>query len=137
MHWECDIQSVITDKKYGGCTISELYCSGLQNSFYSIPDQYTLIKEELYLDIYNFGKIILEILTNGRIKNVTKSIQSKPTEDLLEEICNENEVSPQDSLRKEVSLVLEVALVCTRSRSSDQPSMKDVLNLLSGSNHRM
>ncbi|XP_010685574.2 leucine-rich repeat receptor-like protein kinase TDR [Beta vulgaris subsp. vulgaris] len=101
------------------------------------PDQYTLIKEELYLDIYNFGKIILEILTNGRIKNVTKSIQSKPTEDLLEEICNENEVSPQDSLRKEVSLVLEVALVCTRSRSSDQPSMKDVLNLLSGSNHRM
>lgn len=137
MHWEYELQSVITDKKYGGCTILELYCSSLRNSFYSIPDQYTLIKEELYLDIYNFGKIILEILTNGRIKNVTKSIQSKPTEDLLEEICNENEVSPQDSLRKEVSLVLEVALVCTRSRSSDQPSMKDVLNLLSGSNHRM
>lgn len=97
------------------------------------PGQCTSIKEELYMDIYNFGKIILEILTNGRIQNVTKSILNKPTEDLLEEICSDNEVNPQDSLRKEINLMLEVALLCTRSKSSDQPSMKDILTLLSGS----
>lgn len=85
------------------------------------------------MDIYNFGNIILEILTNGRTQNVSKSILNKPTEQLLEEICSENEVSPQNSLRKEISLMLEVALLCTRSRSTDQLSMKDVLNLLSGS----
>ncbi|XP_057515249.1 leucine-rich repeat receptor-like protein kinase TDR isoform X2 [Amaranthus tricolor] len=92
------------------------------------------IKEEMYADIYNFGKVILEILTNGRIKDVTKSIQSKAIEDLLEEICSENEIGEQVYLRKEISLVLEVALLSTRSRPSEQPSMKDVLNRLSGLN---
>ncbi|XP_021774326.1 leucine-rich repeat receptor-like protein kinase TDR [Chenopodium quinoa] len=98
------------------------------------PGQYTSVNEELYMDIFNFGNIILEILTNGRTQNVSKSILNKPAEDLLEEICRENEVSRQDTLRKELSLMLEVALLCTRSRSSDRPSMKDVVNILSGSN---
>lgn len=104
--------------------IKDIYCT-----FHGLAGEEASIKEEMYADIYNFGKVILEILTNGRIKDVTKSIQSKAIEDLLEEICSE-----QVYLRKEISLVLEVALLCTRSRPSEQPSMKDVLNRLSGLN---
>ncbi|XWS70361.1 hypothetical protein CRYUN_Cryun03dG0041500 [Craigia yunnanensis] len=90
------------------------------------------IKEELYMDIYNFGEIILEILTNGRLTNAGASIQSKPRDVLLGEIYNENEAGSTNSLQEEIKLVLDVALLCTRNRSADRPSMEDALKLLSG-----
>ncbi|XVE71086.1 hypothetical protein DITRI_Ditri10aG0122000 [Diplodiscus trichospermus] len=90
-------------------------------------------KEELYMDIYNFGEIILEILTSGRLTNAGASIQSKPRDVLLREIYNENEAGPTNSsLQEEIKLVLDVALLCTRSRPADRPSMEDALKLLSG-----
>ena len=85
------------------------------------------------MDVHNFGNIVLEILTSGRVKHLSQSMHNKPTEALLEDICNEHEVDPRNSARKEVSLMLEVALLCTRSRSCERPSMEDVLKLLSGS----
>ncbi|XP_020207733.1 leucine-rich repeat receptor-like protein kinase TDR [Cajanus cajan] len=88
-------------------------------------------KEELCLDIYKFGEMILEILTGGRLTNAGASIHSKPWDVLFREIYNENEAS---SLQ-EIKLVLEVAMLCTRSRSLDRPSMEDVLKLLSGLKH--
>ncbi|KAK7411624.1 hypothetical protein VNO78_03059 [Psophocarpus tetragonolobus] len=91
-------------------------------------------KEELCMDIYKFGDMILEILTGGRLKNAAASIHSKPREVLLREICNENEASSVSSL-PEIKLVLEVAMLCTRTRSSDRSSMEDVLKLLSGLKH--
>ncbi|QCE13809.1 serine/threonine kinase [Vigna unguiculata] len=91
-------------------------------------------KEELRMDIYNFGEMILEILSGGRLRNAGTSIQSKPWEDLLREIYNENEANSGSSLQ-EIKLVLEVALFCTRSRSSEQPSMEDVVKHLSGLKH--
>ncbi|EEF38874.1 leucine-rich repeat receptor-like protein kinase TDR [Ricinus communis] len=91
------------------------------------------IKEELYMDIYSFGEIILEILTNGRMANAGGSIQSKPKEVLLREIYNENEASSSsESMQEEIKQVLEVALLCTRSRPADRPPMEDALKLLSG-----
>ena len=84
------------------------------------------------MDVYNFGEVILEVLTNGRLTNAGGSIQGKPTETLLSEICYENEVGSSDSVRDEIKVVLEVALLCTRSRPCDRPSMEDVLKLLSG-----
>jgi len=90
--------------------------------------------EELRMDIYNFGEMILEILSGGRLRNAGASIHSKPWEDLLREIYNENETSSASSLH-EIKLVLEVAMFCTRSRSSDQPSMEDVVKHLSGLKH--
>ncbi|GAB4832727.1 hypothetical protein Ancab_006744 [Ancistrocladus abbreviatus] len=89
------------------------------------------IKEELYADIYNFGEVIIEILTNGRMTNAGKSIQQNPKELLLEEICNENGDAFHSSLKQEVKMVLEVAFLCTRSRPSDRPSMEDALQILS------
>lgn len=74
----------------------------------------------------------METITNGRLTNAGGSIQSKPREALLREIYNENEVGSADSMQEEIKLVFEVALLCTRSRPSDRPSMEDVLNLLSG-----
>jgi len=52
----------------------------------------------------------------------------------LREIYNENEANSGSSLQ-EIKLVLEVALFCTRSRSSEQPSMEDVVKHLSGLKH--
>lgn len=85
------------------------------------------IKEELSKDIYSFGEIILEILTNGRLTNAGATIQGKPREILLTDIDNENEV-----IQEEIKLVLEVAFLCTRIRPCDRPSMEDALKLLSG-----
>lgn len=91
------------------------------------------MKEELYADVYNFGEIILEILTNGRLTNGGAIIHSKPREILLREIYDENEVgSTANSLQEEIKLVLEVALLCTRSRPLDRASIEDALKLLSG-----
>ncbi|GMH04481.1 hypothetical protein Nepgr_006320 [Nepenthes gracilis] len=90
------------------------------------------IQEEIYGDIYKFGEVILEILSNGRMRSSGKSMQSKPKEVLFEEICSENEVGCLKSLRKEMKLVLEVAFLCTRSKPSDRPSMEDALKILSG-----
>lgn len=83
------------------------------------------------MDVYKFGEMVLEILSGGRLTNAAASIHSKPWEVLLREIYNENEVTSANSLQ-EIKLVLEVAKLCTRSRSSDRPSMEDALKLLSG-----
>ncbi|GAB4828178.1 hypothetical protein Ancab_035095 [Ancistrocladus abbreviatus] len=74
-----------------------------------------VIKEELYADIYNFGKVIIEILANGKMRNSGKSTQLKPKELVIEEICSENEVAALSSLQREIRKVLEVAFFCTRS----------------------
>lgn len=89
------------------------------------------MKEELCLDVYNFGEMILEILTSGRLTSAAASINGKSREVLLREIYNDNEVSSAGSLQ-EIKLALEVAMLCTRSTPSDRPSMEDALKLLSG-----
>ncbi|XP_031098619.1 leucine-rich repeat receptor-like protein kinase TDR [Ipomoea triloba] len=90
-------------------------------------------KEEVYMDIYNFGKLVMEILTNGRAEGVEAvNMQTKPKDALLREILNENDIPPSNAIRDEVKVVLEVGLLCTRSRALDRPSMEDAVKLLSG-----
>lgn len=89
------------------------------------------IEEELYMDIYSFGEIVLEIITNGRLTNAGSNIQGQPRDGLLREICNENEIGSSSSLLEKIKLVLDVALLCTRTSPSDRPSMDDVLKFLS------
>lgn len=74
----------------------------------------------------------MEIITNGRMKNAGESIRKKQKEAILKEIYNENEADSSKSLQEEINLVTEIALRCTTTRSSDRPSMQDVLKLLSG-----
>ncbi|KAG4144667.1 hypothetical protein ERO13_D05G051500v2 [Gossypium hirsutum] len=92
------------------------------------------IKDELYMDIYRFGEIILEILTNGRLTNGGEIVQSKPQDVVLREMYSENEATDDsaNSLQDEIKQVVDVALLCTRSRPADRPSMKDALKLFSG-----
>ena len=93
------------------------------------------LQEELYMDIYEFGELILEILTNGRLTSAAITIHNTPMDALLREIYHENyEVDSSNSFQEEIKLVLEVALLCTRSTPSDRPSMEDALKLLSDSN---
>ncbi|XP_061990725.1 leucine-rich repeat receptor-like protein kinase TDR [Rosa rugosa] len=88
------------------------------------------VEEELYRDVYSFGEIMLEILSNGRLTNSGASLHSKSRESVLREIINENEVGSNTSVQQEIKRVLEVATLCTRSRPSDRPSMEDTLKLL-------
>ncbi|KAL9233937.1 hypothetical protein vseg_008869 [Gypsophila vaccaria] len=90
-----------------------------------------LIKEELSTDVCNFGEIILDILTNGRVKNVRKSAQSKTKDSILEDVCKEIGVGSQNPSRKEIDLLLQVALLCINNTA--RPTIQDVLKLLSGS----
>ncbi|XP_030509728.1 leucine-rich repeat receptor-like protein kinase TDR [Cannabis sativa] len=95
------------------------------------------IKEKLTMDIYNFGEILLEILSNSnwtKMKNnAGTSMKNKPMEVVLTEVLKENEVDSNSSIEEEIKLVLEVALLCTSS-PNDRPSMEEVLKLLSGLN---
>lgn len=84
------------------------------------------------MDIYSFGEVLLEILTNGRLRNAGASSQSKPREVLLSEIYRENEVISSNSIQEEIKLVLEVSLLCTKNQPSNRPSIKDALKLLTG-----
>ncbi|KAH7860376.1 hypothetical protein Vadar_012736 [Vaccinium darrowii] len=103
------------------------------NSRTKTAEYNTALKDEFQTDIFSFGELVLEVLTNGRLKNAGGSIHAKPMVTLLREICHENEVSPSDSIQEEIKVVVEVALLCTRSRPCDRPSMEEVLKLLSGS----
>lgn len=66
------------------------------------------------------------------MKNAGESIRKKQKEAILKEIYDENEADSLKSLQEEINLVTEIALRCTTTRSSDRPSMQDVLKLLSG-----
>lgn len=85
-------------------------------------------KDQLYKDVYNFGDMILEILTNGGPRSTSKEV-------LLRDILDRNEISPSSSMQEEIKLVFDVALRCT-SRISDRPSMENALKLLSGLKHQ-
>ncbi|MFS7917496.1 putative non-specific serine/threonine protein kinase [Helianthus anomalus] len=98
-----------------------------------------LMDHDLTDDVFGFGEVVLEILTNGRRKNGGISIHKTPKDVLLKEIYNDNEVSASSSsssssksIQEEIKLVLEVVLACTTSKQSDRPSMEDVLKILSG-----
>lgn len=80
---------------------------------------------------------MLEILSSGRLTNSGASIQSKSREVVLREIYNENKAGSNISMQEEIKLVVEVAMLCTRSRPSDRPSMESALKLLSESKIQM
>ncbi|XP_050382702.1 leucine-rich repeat receptor-like protein kinase TDR [Argentina anserina] len=88
------------------------------------------IGEDLYRDVYSFGEIMLEILTNGNLTNSGASLHNQTREIILRDIINENEVGSNNSAQEGIKKVLEIATLCTRSRPSDQPSMEHTLKLL-------
>lgn len=94
-----------------------------------------LTEHDLKDDIFHFGEVVLEILTNGKRKNGGISVHKTPKDVLLKEIYDDNEVSASSSssksIQEEIKLVFEVVLRCTSSKQSDRPSMEDVLKILS------
>lgn len=108
------------------------------NHFLVTAEHNQAMKEELKADIYKFGEMILEIITNGKITNVAAaSIHNKPKEALMREIYNQNQNENNNNnnsllLQQEINGVVEVALLCTRSKSCDRPSMEEALKLLLG-----
>ncbi|KAL6532729.1 hypothetical protein OROGR_013689 [Orobanche gracilis] len=89
----------------------------------------TSIRDELYMDVYNFGELVLEVLTNGTHANASDVTEKK---DFVREVAHEHGIDRSPSCQDEVKSVIEVALLCTRRRLSDRPSMEDVLKMLSG-----
>lgn len=83
------------------------------------------------MDVYTFGGLILDVLTKGRLGNAEVMTRDDlRREDLMREIGEENGISPSSSLYEDMKSAVEVALLCTRSRPSDRPTMKDALKLL-------
>lgn len=89
-----------------------------------------VIREQLEMDMYNFGEIILEVLTNGRLAGAGESILDRSKDALLREICIENGLNSNDSIQQDVRSVLEVALLCTQRRTSDRSTARNALMLL-------
>ncbi|CAN0838546.1 Leucine-rich repeat receptor-like protein kinase TDR [Linum grandiflorum] len=111
-----------------GCGMFTAILTGKETGEFNGP-----LKDELCNDIYSFGEIILEILSNGRLTKAGSGTQNKPIEVLLKEMYSMNESVTLDSTKREMKQALEVALLCTRSRSPDRPTMADALKLLSAS----
>ncbi|KAK4382653.1 LRR receptor kinase SERK2 [Sesamum angolense] len=86
---------------------------------------------ELHMDVYNFGELILEVLTNGRLANASETARNTQREDLVREVAVENGIVHSSLFQDEVKSAIEIALLCTRSRPSDRPSMQEALKLLS------
>ncbi|CAM8911470.1 unnamed protein product [Rhodiola kirilowii] len=93
----------------------------------------TSTKEELSMDVYNFGVVMVEILTNGRLIRAGESMRGKPSEVLLREVYKDNEAQSNRSVQERIKKFVDVALRCTKTRPSERPSMEDVLQLLSES----
>ncbi|KAG8367538.1 hypothetical protein BUALT_Bualt16G0082300 [Buddleja alternifolia] len=92
----------------------------------------TSLREELYMDVYNFGELIMEILANGRSTNAATISQNTQNEDLIREIADENGIGPSNSFQEEMlKSFIEVALLCMKSKPSDRPSMQDAQKMLS------
>lgn len=87
----------------------------------------TSIRDELDMDVYNFGELILEVLTNGRVGNASQNLQR---EDLIRRVGDDNGIVPSSSFHEDMKSAIQVALLCTRSRPSDRPTMHDALKLL-------
>ncbi|KAI3670824.1 hypothetical protein L1987_87466 [Smallanthus sonchifolius] len=91
-----------------------------------------LMEHDLKDDVFHFGEVVLEILTNGKRKGGGISVHKTPKDALLKEIYDDNEVAASSkSVQEEIKLVLEVVLRCTTIKQSDRPSMEDVLKILS------
>ncbi|KAL1207422.1 Leucine-rich repeat receptor-like protein kinase TDR [Cardamine amara subsp. amara] len=90
-----------------------------------------VIRDEQQKDIYSFGELVLEILTNGKMMNAGRLIQNKAKDVLLQQVYMENDVSFSDFKQGQVQRLVEVALLCITSNESHRPCMEDVLRLLS------
>lgn len=78
------------------------------------------------MDVYNFGGLVLEVFTNGRVVNVSEFRHGDRREALMRRVSDENGVVSNEDVKS----VVEVALMCSTSRPSERPSMQDALKLL-------
>ncbi|GMY21264.1 MDIS1-interacting receptor like kinase 1-like [Fagus crenata] len=80
--------------------------------------RYTLKVEEK-IDIYNFGVVLLELLTGKR-----------PLDPEFGESVDIVEWIRRKYVQEEMMLVLRLAFLCTAKLPKDRPSMRDVITML-------
>lgn len=106
------------------------YMLHLNKGLVSSDQMNDVIRAEQQKDIYSFGELVLEILTNGKLRDAGRLVHNnKPKDVLLREVYAENE----NGFEQEVKRVVEVALLCISSNQSERPSMEDALRFLSES----
>ncbi|CAH8360489.1 unnamed protein product [Eruca vesicaria subsp. sativa] len=103
------------------------YMLHLNKGMVSSDQMNDVIRVEQEKDIYNFGELVLEILTNGKLREAGRLIHNKAKDVLLREVYAENE----NGFEQEVKRVVEVALLCMTSNQSERPCMEDARRLLS------
>ncbi|CDY27242.1 BnaA09g35600D [Brassica napus] len=105
------------------------YMLHLNKGLVSSDQMNDVIRAEQQKDVYSFGELVLEILSNGKLRDAGRLVHNKPKDVLLREVYAENE----NVVEQEVKRVVEVALLCISSNHSDRPSMEDALRFLSES----
>ncbi|CAH2063993.1 unnamed protein product [Thlaspi arvense] len=111
---------------------------GLVSSTANTADQMNqVIRAEQEKDIYSFGELVFEILTNGKLRDAGRLIHNKPKDVLLREVYAENKGCSSDFEQGEVKRVVEVALLCITSNQCDRPCMEDALRFLSEAHSRL
>ncbi|CDY16357.1 BnaA02g11610D [Brassica napus] len=86
-----------------------------------------VIRAEQQKDVYSFGELVLEILSNGKLRDAGRLVHNKPKDVLLREVYAENE----NGFEQQVKRVVEVALLCISSNQCDRPCMEDAFRFLS------
>ncbi|KAL6543539.1 hypothetical protein OROHE_010161 [Orobanche hederae] len=124
-----DDDQIVPQASFSSFLIRSYHHSQIISGYIRTGEFRTSIRDELYMDVYNFGELVLEVLTNGTHANASDVTEKK---DFVEEVAREHGIDPSPSSQDEVKSVIEVALLCTRRRLSHRPSMEDVLKLLSG-----
>ncbi|KAF8102026.1 hypothetical protein N665_0201s0317 [Sinapis alba] len=99
----------------------------LNKGLFSSDQMEDVVRAEQQKDIYSFGELVLEILTNGKLRDAGRLVHNKPKDVLLREVYAENE----NGFEQEVKRVVDVALLCISSNQSDRPCMEDALRFLS------
>lgn len=90
-------------------------------------------------DIYSYGVVLMELISGKRAlneefgegKNIVDWVDSKlKTEDGIDGILDKNAGADRDSVKKEMTNMLRIALLCTSRHRANRPSMRDVLSML-------
>jgi hypothetical protein len=93
-------------------------------------------------DVYNFGVVLLELVTSrspidtrfDEGKDIVYYLSGKLTTESLEGILDPRVVAPSNKGKEDILKVLRITMLCTVKLSTVRLTMRDVMNMLTDAN---